>query len=35
LAVAVAYRLQAVYVKFVGTHTQYDEIHVVTVESEP
>lgn len=35
LVVAVAYRLQAVYIKFVGTHAQYDQIDVVTVELGP
>ena len=33
LVVAVAYRFQAVYIKFVGTHAQYDEIDAATVES--
>ena len=32
LVVAVAYRFEALYVKFVGTHAQYDSIHVATVE---
>jgi mRNA interferase HigB len=32
LVVAVAYRFGAVYVKFVGTHTQYDGIDADTVE---
>jgi len=32
LIVAVAYRFQAVYIKFVGTHAQYDRIDAVTVE---
>jgi mRNA interferase HigB len=35
LVVAVAYKLQAVYIKFVGTHAQYDAIDVVTVELNP
>lgn len=30
--VSVAYRFQAMYVKFVGTHKQYDEIDAQTVE---
>ena len=34
LVVAVAYRFQAVYVKFIGTHSQYDEITAETVELE-
>lgn len=32
---AVAYRFQAVYVKFVGTHAEYDEIDADAVESRP
>ncbi|MBK6999842.1 MAG: type II toxin-antitoxin system HigB family toxin [Rhodoferax sp.] len=32
LVVAVAYRFAAVYVKFVGTHAQYDAIDADTVE---
>lgn len=32
LVVAIAYRLQIVYVKFVGTHQQYDAIDVHTIE---
>lgn len=35
LVVAVAYLFGAVYVKFVGTHAQYDLIDVRTVEIEP
>lgn len=34
LVVAVAYRFQAVYVKFIGTHEQYDAIDAETVEQE-
>jgi len=34
LVVAVAYRYQAVYVKFVGTHAEYDAIDAETVEME-
>jgi mRNA interferase HigB len=34
LVVAVAYRFQAVYVKFIGTHEQYDAIVAETVELE-
>ena len=29
---AVAYRFQAVYIKFIGTHAQYDRIDAATVE---
>jgi mRNA interferase HigB len=35
LIVAVAYRFAAVYIKFVGTHRQYDDIDAATVESSP
>ncbi|WP_426134267.1 type II toxin-antitoxin system HigB family toxin [Pseudomonas sp. PWP3-1b2] len=34
LVVAVAYRYGAVYIKFVGTHRQYDTIDADTVEAE-
>jgi mRNA interferase HigB len=34
LLVSVAYRFQAVYVKFVGTHAAYDGIDAETVEME-
>lgn len=30
--VAIAYRIGVVYVKFVGTHTEYDKIDVTTVD---
>lgn len=33
LVVAVAYRFGAVYIKFLGTHAQYDAIDASTVES--
>lgn len=33
LIVAVAYKLQVVYVKFVGTHEEYDAIDADTVEA--
>jgi mRNA interferase HigB len=32
LVVAIAYRFGAVYVKFIGTHSQYDRIDADTVE---
>jgi len=32
LIVAVAYRFGALYIKFVGTHAEYDKINVSTVE---
>lgn len=32
---AIAYRFQAIYVKFVGTHAEYDEIDADEVESRP
>lgn len=32
LIVAVAYRFQAAYVKFVGTHAEYDRVDAATVE---
>ncbi|MES2976129.1 MAG: type II toxin-antitoxin system HigB family toxin [Pseudomonadota bacterium] len=34
LVVAVAYRLEAVYVKFIGTHAQYDAVDAETIEME-
>lgn len=35
LVVAVAFRYSAVYIKFVGTHAQYDAINAATVEGSP
>jgi mRNA interferase HigB len=32
LVVAVAYRFQAVYIKFIGSHAEYDRIDAATVE---
>ena len=32
LIVAVAYRFQAIYIKFIGTHADYDGIDAATVE---
>jgi len=34
LVVAIAYGFQAVYVKFIGTHAEYDEIDAQTYEME-
>lgn len=34
LIVAVAYRVGVVYIKFVGTHAEYDKVDVATVELE-
>ena len=34
LVVAVAYSLGALYIKFVGTHKEYDAINVSTIEPE-
>lgn len=33
LIVAVAYRFQAVYIKFIGTHAEYDKVDAATVEA--
>jgi mRNA interferase HigB len=33
LIAAVAYRFSAVYIKFVGTHQQYDAVDAATVEN--
>ena len=35
LVVTVAYRFKALYIKFVGTHAQYDAIDAATVEPRP
>lgn len=34
LVVSVAYHFQAVYVKFIGTHKEYDAVDAETVEME-
>ncbi len=34
LIVAIAYRLQIVYVKFIGTHAEYDAVDADTVEPD-
>ncbi len=34
LVVAIAYKLQIVYVKFVGTHSEYDSVDAHTVEPD-
>ena len=34
LVASVAYRYQAVYVKFIGTHVEYDSVDAETVEME-
>ena len=32
LIVAIAYRVGIVYIKFIGTHAQYDAVHAATVD---
>ncbi|HEX9720722.1 MAG TPA: type II toxin-antitoxin system HigB family toxin [Ramlibacter sp.] len=34
LVVAVAYQFEAVYIKFIGTHAQYDAVDAETIEME-
>lgn len=34
LIVAIAYRFKSVYIKFIGSHAQYDEINAETIELE-
>lgn len=35
LVTAVSYRFEAVYIKFIGTHAEYDRIDAATVEHTP
>ena len=35
LVTAVAYRFQAIFIKFIGTHAEYDKIDALTVEYKP
>lgn len=35
LVVAVAWRFEAAYIKFIGTHSEYDAIDAATVEMNP
>ena len=35
LVVAVAYKFSAVYVKFIGTHVEYDALDAETIELDP
>jgi len=32
LIVAIAYKMQYVFIKFIGTHAQYDQIDAATVD---
>lgn len=34
LIVAIAYRFGAIYIKFIGTHQEYDRIDATTIEME-
>lgn len=34
LIAAVAYRFEAIYIKFIGTHAEYDRVDASTVEME-
>jgi mRNA interferase HigB len=34
LVAAIAYQFEAVYIKFIGTHAQYDAIDALTIEME-
>ncbi len=34
LIVAIAYRFGALYIKFIGTHAEYDKVNAKTVEME-
>lgn len=35
LIAAIAYNYQAVYIKFIGTHAEYDKVDAATVEMKP
>jgi len=35
LVVAIAFNQEIIYVKFIGTHGEYDKINVETIEMEP
>jgi len=35
LVAAVSYKIKAVYIKFIGTHVQYNRINVTTIEPMP
>jgi mRNA interferase HigB len=35
LVAAVVFRIRTVYIKFIGTHAEYDKIDVKTVEYQP
>lgn len=34
LIVAIAYRFGALYIKFIGTHAQYDKVNAKTIQME-
>jgi mRNA interferase HigB len=34
LIVAIAYRFGALYIKFIGTHAEYDKVNAKTIEME-
>ena len=35
LVAAVVFRIRTVYIKFIGTHAEYDKINVKTIEFKP